>query len=144
MVNAEETLRNVPLFRGLQPKQIKSLARWAATRNYQPGQAIVTEGQSGVGLYCIESGRVRITKESVAGERELREMGPGESFGEMALLDDRPRSATVTAIVPTTCVLLDKAQFLAELNTYPEIALSILPVLVERLRESDARVFQES
>jgi CRP/FNR family cyclic AMP-dependent transcriptional regulator len=136
-VDAEQTLRAVPLFSGLQPKQLKSLARWVATRRYQPGQAIVEEGQAGMGLYCIQSGRVGVTQSSAG--REIREMGPGESFGEISLLDDRPRSATVTALEPTTAVVLDKSQFLAELRTYPEIALAILPPLVQRLREAEAR-----
>jgi CRP-like cAMP-binding protein len=81
-----------------------------------------------------------VTKAGADGEREIRTMGPGESFGEIALLDDRPRSATVTAVEPTTAVLLDKAQFLAELRTYPEIALAILPVLTEWLRQADTKI----
>jgi CRP-like cAMP-binding protein len=64
-------------------------------------------------------------------------MGPGESFGELALLDNKPRSATVTAVEPTTVLILDKVQFLAELRTYPEIALALIPVLVEWLRDAD-------
>ena len=139
-MDAEETLGKVPLFHGLQPKQIKSLARWATTRSYPAGGTIVSEGQTGLGLYCIQTGKVRVTKSSQHGDLEIRTMGPGESFGEMSLLDDRPRSATVTAIEPTTAVLLDKSQFIAELRTYPEIALAILPVLVQWLRESDNRV----
>lgn len=138
-MDAEQTLRNVPLFGGLQQKQLKSLARWATTRTWQPGQVIVQQGQGGLGLYCIQSGRVRVSRHTDALEQTVREMGPGESFGEMALLDDQPRSATVTAVEPTTAVLLDKAQFLAELRTYPEIALAIIPALVQRLREAEDR-----
>jgi len=137
--DAEATLRRVPLFRALEPKQIKSMSRWAMTRSYEPGQAIVSEGQMGMGLYCIQSGRVKVTKSSPHGEVEIRQMGPGETFGELSLLDDRPRSATVTAVEPTTAVLLDKGQFLAEIRTYPEVALAILPVVVDWLREADAR-----
>jgi len=139
-VDVEETLRRVPLFEGLQPKQLKSLARWTTTRTYQPGQVVVNEGQIGMGLYCIQSGSVKITKRSASEEREIRSMGAGESFGEISLLDDKPRSATVTAVEPTTAVLLDKSQFIAELKTYPEIALSILPVLVGWLRDADATI----
>jgi len=139
-VDEEETLRRVPLFEGLQPKQLKSLARWTTTRTYQPGQVVVNEGQIGMGLYCIQSGSVKITKRSANEEREIRSMGAGESFGEISLLDDKPRSATVTAVEPTTAVLLDKSQFIAELKTYPEIALSILPVLVGWLRDADAKI----
>lgn len=143
-MDAEETLRRVPLFRGLKPKQISSLARWTTTRNYPAGQVIVSEGQTGLGLYCIQSGRVKVTKHSANGERDIREMGPGETFGELALLDDKPRSATVTAIEPTTAVLLDKSQFLAEVRTFPELALDILPIIVEWLRGADAKIAELS
>jgi CRP/FNR family transcriptional regulator, cyclic AMP receptor protein len=144
LVDAEESLRNVALFKGLQSKQIKSLARWTTTRSYQPGQVIVSEGQSGLGLYIIQSGKVQISMHSAHGERDIRAMGPGESFGEISLLDDRPRSATATALEPTTAVLLDKSQFLAEMNVHPEIALAMLPVLVSWLREADIKIAELS
>jgi CRP-like cAMP-binding protein len=143
-VDVEETLQQVPLFQELQPKQIKSLARWATSRTYSPGQVIVSEGQTGLGLYCIQSGRVKVSKQSIHGEREIRTMGPGESFGEISLLDDKPRSATVSAVEPTTTVMLDKSQFIAELRTYPEIALAILPTVVGWLRDADAVIAQLS
>lgn len=139
-MEVEETLRRVPLFAGMQPKQIKSLARWTTTRIYQPGQVIVNEGQTGLGLYCIQSGRVKVSQHAGDGEREIRIMGPGEAFGELSLLSDKPRSATVTAIDQTTAVLLDKGQFLAELRTYPEIALSIIPILVDWLQQADRKI----
>ena len=143
-MDAVETLRSVPLFRGFHDKQLKSLARWAATRSYQAGQTIVSEGQTGLGLYVIQAGRVKVTKHGAQGEREIRQMGPGESFGEISLLDDRPRSATITAVEPTTCVLLDKSQFIAEIRTYPDMALEILPVVVGWLREADTRIAELS
>lgn len=143
-MDAEQTLRNVPLFAELQPKQVRQLAKWATTRNYQPDQVIVAEGQAGLGLYCIQSGKVKVTQKTNTGEREIREMGPGESFGELALLDNAPRAATVTAVEPTSCVLLDKAQFLAEIRTYPEIALALLPVLTGWVREADQQIAELS
>lgn len=139
-LDAEETLRKVKLFEGLRPRQIKTLAKWATRRHFQQDHAIVTQGQLGVGLYCIESGRVRVTLDTPSGPHELREMGVGEAFGELALLDDKPRSATVTAIEPTTTLVLDKAQFLAELNTYPEIGLALIPVLVQWIRDADEKL----
>src|SRR5947209_6303545 len=136
-VDSEETLSRVPLFRQLKPKQVKALARWTTTRSWSAGETIVSQGQLGMGLYCIQSGKVKITQSTPSGEREIRRMGPGESFGELALLSDKPRSATVTADEPTTAVLLDKSQFLAELHTHPEMAVEMLPVLVHWLQEAD-------
>ena len=143
-MDVEESLRNVPLFEGFQPKQLKSLARWTTTRSYQPGQVIVSEGQTGLGLYVIQTGKVQISMHSASGELDLRTMGPGESFGEISLLDDRPRSATATAVEGTSAVLLDKSQFLAEMHSHPEMALAMLPVLVTWLREADRKVAELS
>jgi CRP/FNR family cyclic AMP-dependent transcriptional regulator len=143
-VSVEDTLKQVPLFGGFTPKQLKSLATWTTTRSYPAGQVIVSEGQTGMGLYCIQSGRVKITKRTSSGERELRQMGAGESFGEISLLDDRPRSATVTALEPTTAVLVDKSQFKAGMVTHPEIASAILPVVVGWLREADTKLAELS
>lgn len=139
-MDAAEILGRTTLFRKLSPKQLKSLSKAATTRSYGAGQVIVSEGQTGFGLYCIQSGKVKVTKHTPTGEREIRTMGPGESFGEISLLDDHPRSATVTAVEPTTAVLLDKMQFGAELRTHPEVALSLLPALVQWLREADQKV----
>jgi CRP/FNR family transcriptional regulator, cyclic AMP receptor protein len=139
-LDAEETLGKVKLFEGLRPKQIKTLAKWATRRHFQQDQAIVTQGQLGVGLYCIESGRVSVAIDTPSGPLELRKMGVGEAFGELALLDDKPRSATVTAVEPTTTLILDKAQFLAELRTYPEIGLALLPVLTQWIRDADEKL----
>lgn len=136
-MNAEETLQRVPLFRGLQPKQVKTLARWTTTRNYDAGAPIVRQGQSGLGLYCIQSGKVRVTQQTPQGEREIRSMGPGESFGELSLLEDQPRSATITAIEPTTCVLLDQMQFSAELKNHPEMAIPMLHVMAGWLHDAE-------
>ncbi len=139
-VDAEETLSKVKLFEGLRPKQIKTLAKWTTRRHFEQDKAIVTQGQMGLGLYCIESGKVRVTLQTPKGPGELRTMGPGEFFGELALLDNKPRSATVTAIEPTTTLVLDKAQFLAELRTYPEIGLALIPVLVQWIRDADEKL----
>jgi CRP/FNR family cyclic AMP-dependent transcriptional regulator len=143
-VDVEQTLRQVRLFSELQPKQIKSLAKWTTSRTYNPGQVVVQQGQRGLGLYIIQTGKVKVTQTTDHGEREIRDMGPGEAFGELSLLDNQPRGATITAIEPTTCVLLDKSQFLAEIRTYPEISLHILPILVQWIREADEKIAQLS
>ena len=143
-MDALETLSKVPLFEGISEKHLKSLAKWTTTRRWDAGQTIVTEGQTGLGLYCIQSGTVRVSKAGPNGDLELRTMGSGESFGELALLDDKPRSATVTAVEPTTAVLLDKSQFRAELRSHPEVALPILETIVGWLREADARASKYS
>src|SRR5919202_4110391 len=114
-VDVIETLSKVPLFEGISEKHLQSLSKWTTTRKWDAGQTIVTEGQTGLGLYIIESGKVRVSKAGPSGDVELRTMGGGETFGELALLDDKPRSATVTAVEPTSAILLHKSQFRAQL-----------------------------
>ena len=143
-MDAEQSLQQVALFQELKPKLVKNLAKRTTMRTFQPGQVIVSEGQAGMGLYCIGAGKVKITQNTANGSREVRTMSAGESFGELSLLDNQPRAATVTAVEPTTAYLLDKAQFLGELQTYPEIALTILPVLVRWLRDADHRIAELS
>ncbi|MGH2449231.1 MAG: cyclic nucleotide-binding domain-containing protein [Chloroflexota bacterium] len=143
-MDAEQTLQHVTLFKNLTPKLLKSLARWAATRTFQPGQEIVKQGQQGVGLYCIQSGQVKVTQQTSSGSREIRTMGAGQCFGELSLLDDAPRTATITALETTTTVSLDKMHFLAELKTYPEIALDMLPILTGWLRDADRTIAELS
>jgi CRP-like cAMP-binding protein len=139
-VSAEEVLRRVPLFRGLRPQELKSMAKFTVSRNYQAGEIIVEEGQLGFGLYCIDTGRVKVTQRTSQGEREIRTMGPGESCGEISLIDDQPRAATVTAVEPTSAVLLDKMQFAVELRHHPDVAIAVMRSLVQWLREADRTI----
>ena len=91
-------------------------------------------------LYVILSGSVRVNRESEGGGGavEVEQLGPGGAFGEMGLIEDLPRAATVVAEQPTTCALLAKWDFQNELRDDPEIALSLLPVLTGRIRELDS------
>jgi CRP/FNR family transcriptional regulator/CRP/FNR family cyclic AMP-dependent transcriptional regulator len=70
----------------------------------------------------------------------LNTLGPGQTFGEMALLDGAPRAATITALEDTTCLVLSRWDFVAELQTNPHMAVAMLPVLSRRLREVEARL----
>jgi CRP/FNR family cyclic AMP-dependent transcriptional regulator len=136
----EEVLQRVPLFHELEPKDLRSLARFTVTRSFEAGQVIVAEGQMGFGLYSIQSGKVRITQNTPNGTREIRTMGPGETFGEISLIDDQPRTATVTAIEPTTAVVLDKMQFTSEVKNHPEVAFPMMRSLVQWLRDADRKI----
>ena len=136
-MNTEELLAQVGLFRSLNKKHIAQLARFTMIQQYAPGQVIVRQGDTGLGLYIIVSGSVEVCKERPGQEPViLNTLGPGQFFGEMALLDDFPRSATVSAREPTECLTLTKWQFLAELESHPEMALPMLPVLSRRVRDA--------
>jgi CRP/FNR family cyclic AMP-dependent transcriptional regulator len=140
----EETLGQVALFSRLSGRQRARLARFATTRDYKAGATIVRQGDTSMSLYVVLSGSVRVHRESEGGGGavEVERLGPGGAFGEMGLIEDEPRAATVVAENPTTCALLAKWDFQNELREDPEIALSLLPVLTARIRELDSRLAQ--
>jgi CRP-like cAMP-binding protein len=140
----EQTLGNVALFSHLSARQRARLARFATTRDYKQGSTIVRQGDTSMSLYVILSGSVRVNRESEGGGGavQVEQLGHGGAFGEMGLIEDMPRAATVVAEEPTTCALLAKWDFQNELRDDPEIALSLLPVLTARIRELDSLLAQ--
>ncbi|HEY8290929.1 MAG TPA: cyclic nucleotide-binding domain-containing protein [Thermomicrobiales bacterium] len=137
----EDVFAAVPLFKRLSARQRSRLARHATTRTYQPGDTIIREGDTGMTLYVILTGAARVTRRSAEGHTvSLHEMGPTGFFGEMGLLDDVVRSATITASAPMECALLGRWDFQRELRDDPAIALALLPILTERIRDLEARL----
>ncbi len=132
-----DLLAQTPLFSELTQEDLRSLAEAARIRAYQPGEVIVREGDRAAGCFILLSGRVEVIKGADTPKPVvLAKMGTGELFGEMAMIDDQPRSATVQAVEPTECVALRRSDFMAELRQRPEIAVHMLPMLVRRLREA--------
>jgi CRP/FNR family cyclic AMP-dependent transcriptional regulator len=140
----EQTLGRVALFSRLSERQRAGLARKATTRSYREGATIVRQGDTSMSLYVVLEGNVRVNREPEGGGGavEVEQLGPGGAFGEMGLIEDQPRAATVVATEPTTCALLAKWDFQNELRDDPEIALALLPVLTGRIRELDALLAQ--
>lgn len=134
----EETLASVPLLARLSARQRARLAALATARAYEPEWVIVREGDTSMALYVILSGSVRIERGSDRGSVQVHEAGAGGFFGEMGLIDDLPRAATVVAVEQTECALLAKWDFQNELRADPDIALALLPVLNERIRHMNA------
>jgi CRP-like cAMP-binding protein len=134
-MTTEQLLASVSLFRKLDKRDIRSLARLVKEQHYGPGQPIVVEGQTGLGLYIISDGSAEVAR----GNRSIKKLGVGDFFGEIALLDDLPRTADVRAITETTCLTLAKWEFLGELEAHPQMALPLLPMLSMRIREVEAR-----
>jgi CRP/FNR family cyclic AMP-dependent transcriptional regulator len=137
----EDTLARVELFSGLNKKELHTIAESCQERKYSAGTRLISQGDTGVGLYILTSGKVRITHPSGPGqaEEDLGTAGAGDVLGEMALLDDLPRSATVTAVEDVTALLLPVWEFRTVLRNHPEIALKLLAVLSRRLRRAEQR-----
>ncbi len=139
-----EIFATVPLLHRLSPRQRSRLASLATTRSYRPGSIIVRQGDTSMALYIVLSGAVKIELEPDTGAPlPITEVGPAGYFGEMGLIDDTPRSATVVALEPTECALLSKWDFRDELRHDPDIALALLPVLNERIRDLEARLARD-
>jgi CRP/FNR family cyclic AMP-dependent transcriptional regulator len=137
--NASTGLAGADLFRNLAPAELARLERLAHRRHYDPGAVIVEEGQGGIAYFVVTAGQVSVTRAAADGQlRELRRIGPGGGFGEMALFSDRPRTATVSAVEPTDCLALHRLEFLEELRRSPEMALRLLDTLALRLDEATA------
>ncbi len=132
----EEFIARVPIFSGCTPEQIAAIAAVAQESLYEPGQIVVTEGTPGQAFYLVMEGRVEYLRD----DSVLGTFGPGEFFGEMSLLDEAPRSATVRAVEQTRCLMLSSWDFKALLLEHPEIAIKLLEVLSRRIRVSNERV----
>ena len=134
-------LATVALFAGLEPRELDALAALAFTKTFQPGDAIVEEGHTGNGLYIVLEGRVEVIKGEASGRPQvLATFGPGEPFGELALLGEWKRTATVRAIDETRCLGMDRWLFLAHIEREPTVAIKMLQFIAQRLVDTDARL----
>jgi CRP-like cAMP-binding protein len=137
-MDKEQALSKVGLFERLNPKFIKGIAGICTERTFKPGEYLMKQGENGIGLLILLSGKVRIEKTDSSGAAvELAENGPGDIMGEMAVFDGAPRSASVVASVETTCLVLASWEFNAFLKAHPEVALELLPIVVKRFRETN-------
>lgn len=134
-------LRQVALFDCLGEPELEALAELTFTRGFDKGQVIILAEESGDTLFIIRSGQVKVSLLHEDGkEFILSLLGEGEVFGELSLLDDRPRSANVTALEKTELVMLRRADFLGLVARVPQIAVSLLEELASRLRRTDDQV----
>src|SRR5712691_5313643 len=139
----EDTLARVELLSGLDKKELQVLSKSCQERKYSAGSTLIKQGDTGVGLYVIISGHVKTTqaKNPDRAEVDLGTYGPGNVLGEMALLDDLPRSATVTAVDDVAALLLPVWEFRTTVREHPEIGLKLLSVLSRRYRRVQNRPY---
>lgn len=131
----EDTLAQVPLFQGLTRRELQVLSVNCRERDYPAGAVLLRQGETGVGLFIITTGTVHVTQTAPDGStRELGDFGRGAVLGEMSLLDDMPRTATVIATEDTRALVIPVWDFRASLRETPEISIKLLGVLSQRLR----------
>ena len=139
-MSTSDVLANVPLFAGLDAKTIEALAGFTFRKTFEAGELIVEEGRTGNGLFIIVSGSAEVVKGlQTAQARTLATLGAGEPIGEMALLGEWPRTASVRALEKTECVGIDRWIFLDHLDREPKLALRLLQILALRLADKNER-----
>jgi CRP-like cAMP-binding protein len=135
MADPVEILAGVPIFSGVGRKELRQLAERMSERTFTEGEVAVEEGRGGAGFWLIEEGNATV---GIRGEI-VRSLGPGDYFGEVALLDDGPRSATVTASTDMRCLGMAAWEFRPFVLEHPEVALTMMQTLARRLREAELR-----
>jgi CRP-like cAMP-binding protein len=129
-----DALARCPFFAGLSRNELLELAKVTEDLEVDEGKVLTREGQSGSEFFVIVEGEVSVTKDGA----EIRALGPGDFFGEIALLEDTPRTATVTAKTPLRFFVLTRQAFRSLLAHQPDLEEKVTKALEERLRSTSA------
>lgn len=129
----EQALGNVSLFEGLDNRHLRTIARRMKVVNYQPEHVVIEEGSGGYGgMGIVLKGSCKVVRRG----ETVAHIGPGQVFGEMSLIDDRPRSASVVAEEPTEAAVLSAPEFRSQMRETPEIAFNLLKTLSGKIRDA--------
>jgi CRP/FNR family transcriptional regulator/CRP/FNR family cyclic AMP-dependent transcriptional regulator len=138
---ASDALKLVPFFNNLSPDDADNLSKRLVMRQFSPGQIIFHHGDPGGLLYIISKGKVKVTHTTVDGqEAMLAIFGTGDFFGELALLDDSPRSATVEALEETQTLTLHREDFIHYIHQNPTFSLHVLHTLAQHIRRLNNQI----
>ncbi len=136
MASLVDDLTHVPLFSSLSPRQLRRLARDFKERRFKPGTSMLRQGQmSGIGFFVIADGEASVTVDGA----EVARLGPGDHFGELGLISERARSATVTAETPLRCLVMAAWDFRRFAKDNPDVTWKLLQYLVDVLTEERNR-----
>ncbi len=141
MQAAAHALQVVPFFANLNHEEVDNLSRLLVVRRFSAGQIVFHHGDPGGLLYIVSKGRVKITHSTPDGqEAMLAIVGVGDFFGELALLDDSPRSATAEALEATETLTLHREDFMRFIQANPDFALHVLQTMARRIRRLNNQV----
>jgi CRP/FNR family transcriptional regulator, cyclic AMP receptor protein len=140
-----ELLGRVPVFSTLKRGDLERVAQLAVPRSFEPGQAVVREGDRSDSCYVVHGGRARAVREHGDGRTiTLATFGPGDIFGELALFERERRSATVEALVQMSAVAVLGPDMRRLMGAHPELTMRLLVALARRLRETNERLARRS
>jgi uncharacterized membrane protein len=138
-------LREIPMFEGLSDEDVRVLGQSLVERKFAAGQMIMNQGDAGTAMYIIASGHVNIHLPGEASRRiSLKDVTDGEYFGELALFDDKPRSASAVATADATLLELDRQTLSSYLSQRPHAAMMLLRTMAQRLRETNEMLSQRA
>lgn len=138
MTTSAELLAKVPILAGLSDEDRGTLASAIARKRYRRGDIVMQKEEPGHALFIVERGTVRIYVPSAQGnDLILAVLGAGDFFGDLSLLDGRPRSASASVSTDATLLMLERADFIALLTRRPTAAMAVLEAVARRLRETD-------
>ena len=134
-------LKNIDIFSGLKEKDRKKLHQLAIEKNVPRGEYVFLRGTFGKVLYLVMEGLIKIEQPTERGKvKTLALLGPGECFGEMAIITNMPRSASALALENAKLLMLKREVFVSHLQNHPEISLRIIEVLCQRLTEANEQI----
>jgi CRP-like cAMP-binding protein len=142
LVNEVELLRRVPLFSGIDPGKLKLLAYTSEVVTYHPGQVLFRKGDVGDAAYVIIKGDAQVTVMTDTGEIPVALLKDGDFLGEIAILCDTPRTATITASTELKTLRIRKEPFFELLKQFPEMAIEMTRLLAERLTRTTAELVE--
>ncbi len=139
-----QSLRQVPMFRDVDPARLKLLAFTSERVQFSNGQRFFSQGDPSDAAYVILDGRASVLLNTPGGDIQVAELGSNALVGEMGILSDTPRSATIMASEPTTALRIDKRVFLELLAQFPQMSLAIMRELAKRLERTNAQLVAQS
>ena len=139
-----QSLRQVPMFRDIDPARLKLLAFTSERVNFAEGQKFFQQGDAADAAYVVLQGKADVTIDSPRGDIKVAELGQNAIVGEMGILSDSPRSATIVAAAPTTALRIDKRVFLELLTQFPQMSIAVMRELASRLEKMNTQLARQS
>ena len=139
-----QSLRQVPMFHDIDLARLKLLAFTSERVHLAQGQRFFSQGDPADAAYVILQGKAEVALEAATGPIKIAELGQNSLLGEMGILADSPRSATIVAAAPTTALRIDKRVFLELLAQFPQMSIAVMRELASRLEKTNAQLARQS